>query len=116
MDKGILWADKPITIIKETETTALVDGNLGLGLYIGPYCMNLAIEKAKKYGVGFVVAQRSTHYGIAGYYSTMATEQGCVGFSGTNARGTFTCNRIKLDDRLFFSRKNNPIVCTLDLP
>lgn len=86
MDKGILWADKPITVIKETETTALVDGNLGLGLYIGPYCMNLAIEKAKKYGVGFVVAQRSTHYGIAGYYSTMATEQGCVGFSGTNAR------------------------------
>ena len=86
IDKGILWANKPISIIKETETTALVDGNLGLGLYIGPYCMELAIQKAKKYGVGFVVAQRSTHYGIAGYYSQMAAEAGCVGFSGTNAR------------------------------
>jgi hypothetical protein len=86
IDKGILWANKPISIIKETETTALVDGNLGLGLYIGPYCMELAIKKAKKYGVGFVVAQRSTHYGIAGYYSQMAAEAGCVGFSGTNAR------------------------------
>ena len=86
IDKGILWANKPISIIKETETTALVDGNLGLGLYIGPYCMDLAIKKAKKYGVGFVVAQRSTHYGIAGYYSQMAAEAGCVGFSGTNAR------------------------------
>lgn len=86
IDKGILWANKPITVIKETETTALVDGNLGLGLYIGPHCMKMAIEKAKKYGVGFVACQNSTHYGIAGYYATMAAEAGCVGFTGTNAR------------------------------
>jgi len=86
MDNGILWPDRPIEIIKETKTTAFVDGNLGIGLYIGPYCMNLAIEKAKKHGVGFVVAKNSTHYGIAGYYSTMATDAGCVGLTGTNAR------------------------------
>ena len=86
MDAGILSAYKPIEIIKETETTALVDGNLGLGLYIGPACMEMAIAKAKKYGVGFVVAQNSTHYGIAGYYATMAADAGCVGFTGTNAR------------------------------
>eukprot|EP00979_Chaetoceros_neogracilis_P005260 scaffold944_cov127-Chaetoceros_neogracile.AAC.2 len=86
IDKGILWANRPIDIIKETETTALVDGNLGLGLCIGPHCMKLAIEKAKKYGVGFVAAQNSTHYGIAGYYATMASDAGCVGLTGTNAR------------------------------
>jgi|Transcript_34447 LDH2 family malate/lactate/ureidoglycolate dehydrogenase len=86
IDDGILHPYKPIEIVKETETTALVDGALGLGLYIGPYCMNLAIQKAKKYGVGFVAAQNSTHYGIAGYYSTMASKAGCVGFCGTNAR------------------------------
>jgi len=86
MDQDILWADRPVDIVKETDTTALVDGNLGLGLYIGPYCMKLAIEKAKKHGVGFVVCQRSTHYGIAGYYATMAAEAGCVGLCGTNAR------------------------------
>ena len=86
MDQGILKANPPIDIIKETDSTAFVDGNLGLGLYIGPYCMQLAIDKAKKHGVGFVVARRSTHYGIAGYYATMATDQGCVGWTGTNAR------------------------------
>ena len=48
--------------------------------------MEMAIAKAKKFGVGFVVAQNSTHYGIAGYYSTMAADAGCIGFSGTNAR------------------------------
>ncbi len=86
MDQGILSSFKPITIIKECETSALVDGGLGLGLYIGPHCMQMAIDKAKKYGVGFVAVQNSTHYGIAGYYATMASQQGCVGFTGTNAR------------------------------
>jgi len=83
---GILNPYKEITMLKETSTTALVDGNLGLGLYIGPYCMDLAIQKAKQHGIGFVVAQNSTHYGIAGYYATMATDRGCIGFTGTNAR------------------------------
>ena len=86
MDQGILQPNPPIEIIKETDTTAFVEGNLGLGLYIGPYCMKLAIEKAKKHGVGFVVVRRSTHYGIAGYYATMATDAGCIGWTGTNAR------------------------------
>ncbi|GMH49611.1 hypothetical protein TrRE_jg5001, partial [Triparma retinervis] len=86
IDKGILHPYKPIDILKETDTTAMVDGNLGLGLYIGPHCMNIAIEKAKKHGVGFVVAKNSTHYGIAGYYATMASDAGCIGFTGTNAR------------------------------
>jgi len=86
MDNGILFPDRPIDIVSESETTALVDGNLGLGLYIGPHCMQMAIDKAKKYGVGFVACGNSTHYGIAGYYATMATDQGCIGLTGTNAR------------------------------
>jgi LDH2 family malate/lactate/ureidoglycolate dehydrogenase len=86
MDQGIVWPDKPITVLKETDTTALVDGNLGLGLYIGPHCMQMAIDKAKKHGVGFVAVKNSTHYGIAGYYVTMATQAGCIGWTGTNAR------------------------------
>ena len=36
------------------------DGNLGLGLYIGPHCMQMAIDKAKKHGVGFVACKNST--------------------------------------------------------
>jgi len=84
--EGILKPYAPIEILRESDTSALVDGNLGLGLYIGPFCMDLAIKKAKKFGVGFVACQNSTHYGIAGYYATMAAENGCVGLTGTNAR------------------------------
>ena len=48
--------------------------------------MSMAIEKAKKYGLGMVAARNSTHYGIAGYYATMATKNDMVGLTGTNAR------------------------------
>ncbi len=80
---------QPVTnyeIIKETETTAVVDGHNGMGQVIGYKSMKLAIEKAKKYGMGMVVVRNSCHYGIAGYYTTMATKAGCIGMTGTNAR------------------------------
>ena len=52
--------------------------------------MQMTIDKAKKHGVGFVVVRNSTHYGIAGYYTLMATQNGCVGWAGTNARPSIT--------------------------
>jgi len=48
--------------------------------------MEMAIEKARTYGMGMVAVRNSTHYGIAGYYVTMATDAGMIGVSGTNAR------------------------------
>ena len=80
---------QPVTnfeILKETETTAVVDGHHGMGQVIGYKAMSMAIEKAKKYGMGMVVVRNSCHYGIAGYYTTMATKAGCIGMTGTNAR------------------------------
>ncbi len=80
---------EPVTdfeIIKETATTAVVDGHHGMGQVIGHRAMSLAIEKAKQYGMGMVAVRNSCHYGIAGYYATMATKAGCIGMTGTNAR------------------------------
>lgn len=83
---GIQSATTNFEIIKETETTAVIDGHNGMGQVIGTRAMNMAIEKAKKYGMGMVVVRNSCHYGIAGYYTSMATENGCIGMTGTNAR------------------------------
>ena len=91
LDRIKAGIQNPITnfeIIKETETTAVVDGNNGMGQVIGYKAMNMAIEKAKKYGMGMVVVRNSCHYGIAGYYTSMATKAGCIGLTGTNARPT----------------------------
>ncbi|MBQ2719382.1 MAG: Ldh family oxidoreductase, partial [Clostridia bacterium] len=52
----------PVTnyeIIKETPTTAVVDGHDGMGQVIGYRSMKLAIEKAKQYGMGMVVVRNS---------------------------------------------------------
>jgi len=83
---GILDPVTRFEIVKETGTTAVVDGHNGMGHVIAKRCMAMAIEKAREQGLGMVVARNSTHYGIAGYYALMAVEAGMIGVTGTNAR------------------------------
>ncbi len=89
IDRIIAGIQNPVTefeIVKETPTTAVIDGHDGMGQVIGVKSMNMAIEKAKEFGLGMVVVRNSCHYGIAGYYASMATRKGCIGLTGTNAR------------------------------
>ena len=48
--------------------------------------MEIAIKKAKEFGMGMVAVRNSTHYGIAGFYPLMAVNEGMIGITGTNAR------------------------------
>lgn len=80
---------KPVTefeVIRETPTTAVVDGHNGMGHVIGVRSMQMAIEKARTFGMGSVAVRNSSHYGIAGYYALMAVKAGMIGMSFTNAR------------------------------
>ncbi|MFA5449133.1 MAG: Ldh family oxidoreductase [Clostridia bacterium] len=89
IDRIKMGIQNPITnfeVIKETATTAVVDGHDGMGQVIGYKAMQMAIDKAKKYGMGMVAVRNSCHYGIAGYYTTMASDAGMIGMTGTNAR------------------------------
>ena len=72
-------------MVHETPSTAVVDGDAGIGLVSGPYAMRLAIEKAKNVGTGWVAVKNSNHYGIAGYHAMMALKANCIGISMTNA-------------------------------
>lgn len=83
---GIQSAKTDIKIIKETPTTARIDGGHGMGHIAAYRGMELAIKKAKEYGTGAVAVGNSTHYGIAGYYSMMAVNAGMIGITCTNAR------------------------------
>lgn len=71
---------------KDGKTTAVVDGHNGMGHVIGKKAMQMAIDKAKEYGMGMVAVRNPTHYGIAGYYAQMAIDNGMIGITGTNAR------------------------------
>lgn len=84
-EKGRINATPNIRVVHETATTATVDGDAGLGLVVAPFAMELAIEKAKIYGSGWVSVKNSNHFGIAGYHSLLATEHDMIGISMTNA-------------------------------
>ncbi len=74
-----------IRVVHETPSTAVVDGDKGLGLVVAPFAMQVAIDKAKNCGTGWVSVKNSNHYGIAGYHAMMALDHDMIGISMTNA-------------------------------
>ena len=85
MKSGLIFAQNKPEIVKETPSTATVDGNGGLGQIVAHFATKLAIEKGKKSGVGIVTVRNSNHFGIAGYYSQMILNEGMMGISLTNS-------------------------------
>jgi L-2-hydroxycarboxylate dehydrogenase (NAD+) len=78
-------ATPAIKVIHETPSTAVVDGDSGLGLVVAPFAMQIAIEKAKQVGTGWVSVQNSNHFGIAAHHAMMALEHDMIGITMTNA-------------------------------
>lgn len=74
-----------LKVVHETPSTAVVDGDSGLGLVVAPFAMKVAIEKADKVGTGWVSVRNSNHFGIAGYHAMMALEKDMIGMAMTNA-------------------------------
>ena len=83
---GVHLTKTEMEVVKETETTALVDGHHGMGHVIAYRSMRMAMDKARQYGLGAVTVRNGTHFGIAGYYPLMAAKEGMMGFTVTNAR------------------------------
>jgi len=87
-----------IRITHETPSTAVVDGDAGLGLVVAPYAMQVAIDKAKQVGTGWVSVKNSNHFGIAGYHAMMALPNDMIGIAMTNASAlvapTFSVERM----------------------
>jgi len=86
-----LWESKRINskpnvrVVHETPSTAVVDGDSGLGLVVAPIAMEIAIEKANKVGTGWVAVKNSNHFGIAGFHAMMALKHDMIGMAMTNA-------------------------------
>lgn len=84
--QGIVNPVTTIKTIKECPTTAVIDGQNGMGHVVAYKAMKMAIDKAKKYGLGMIAVRNSSHYGFAGYYPLMAVQENMIGITGTNAR------------------------------
>ena len=73
-----------ITVIRESASTATVDGDNGLGLVVGPKANEIAMDKADSAGTGWVAVRNSNHYGIAGYYVLESLKRDQIGWAMTN--------------------------------
>ena len=86
-----LWQAKRINVtpdikkVHESPSTAVVDGDGAIGMIAATKSMQIAIEKAKTAGTGWVSTRGSNHFGIAGYYSMMALEHDMIGICMTIA-------------------------------
>jgi L-2-hydroxycarboxylate dehydrogenase (NAD+) len=86
-----LWEAKRINptpdirVVHETPSTAVVDGDSGLGLVVGPWAMEVAMEKARTAGTGWVAVKNSNHFGIAGYHAMKGLAHDMIGMAMTNA-------------------------------
>lgn len=85
---GALNMTPDVRVVRDFGAVALIDADHGLGHVAGTRAMQLACEKAEKFGVGAVTARGSNHFGAAGVYSTMAVERGLIGLctTGTTQR------------------------------
>lgn len=95
---GRINSTPKVKVVHETNSTAVVDGDNGIGMIPAHFSMELAIKKARDHGTGWVSCRNSNHYGIAGYYSMMALEHDMIGICMTNANPlvapTFSISRL----------------------
>lgn len=85
-ENGTLLPETDIEILKETPTTIVMDAHDGMGMVASYRMMERLIEKAKTYGMAGGAIRNSTHYGMAAYWPMMASREGLIGITGTNAR------------------------------
>ncbi len=95
---GRINANPLVQVVHETPSTAVIDGDKGLGLVVAPEAMQVAISKARNVGTGWVSVKNSNHFGIAGFHAMMALQEDMIGIAMTNASAlvapTFSTERL----------------------
>lgn len=76
--RGHIVPGAPIEVLRESETTAVVDGNWGFGFVVSEHAMRLAIDKARRYRVAAVTVRRQGHVGRVAWYPLMAAREGFI--------------------------------------
>jgi LDH2 family malate/lactate/ureidoglycolate dehydrogenase len=87
LEKGSLHPRGEIRIVRESKTTAVIDGGLNMGIVTMHRANDLAMEKARAHDLGMVVVRNSAHTGRMGEYVARAADQGFMGLVfGTGAQ------------------------------
>lgn len=84
LKQGLVNANASIKILRESPTTAALDGDGGLGIVIAKEAMERCMSKAQAYGIGMVTVTNGRHFGAAGYFAEMAAKKGLIGMAMCN--------------------------------
>ncbi len=74
------------TVVTDFGAIAVLDAERILGSLSSDQAMALAIDKARKFGVGAVAVRNAFHFGAAARYTSQAAEAGCVGLAASNTQ------------------------------
>ena len=86
--EGQIVPGAPTTIVKETASTATVDGGWNFGHVVAKRAMELAVKKARETDIACVVVRHLNHIGRVGTYPEIATRAGMVGMACCSMGGT----------------------------
>jgi L-2-hydroxycarboxylate dehydrogenase (NAD+) len=81
--EGHINTKPQIKMVSHAPTTAVMDGDRGLGFVVSYHAMKEALQRAEQTGAGFVSVRNSTHCGAASTYSMMALPRKMIGIAMT---------------------------------
>ena len=81
---GHLKGRTEVTVLRDEGAAALLDGGQGLGQISGLAAVDLAVAKAREFGVGTVAVRNSSHLGALGWYTMRGAEAGCITLAAQN--------------------------------
>ena len=84
---GTLKPNTPPTIVFDSDTIAIIDGNRGFGQVIGEFAAKHGIAKARRMGIAMVGLRNVGHLGRVGDWADMAAEAGQVSLHFLNTSG-----------------------------
>ncbi|MGC8522931.1 MAG: malate/lactate/ureidoglycolate dehydrogenase [Acidibrevibacterium sp.] len=87
LKEGAVRAGQSLTIVQETPSHAVVDGNCGFGQTVGPLAVDLGIVKAKATGLAAIALRRAGHLGRIGDWGERAAEAGLLSLHFVNVAG-----------------------------
>jgi LDH2 family malate/lactate/ureidoglycolate dehydrogenase len=81
---GLLNPRPDVGVLRDTPTTAMLEGDRAFGIVVAKQAMSLAMDKARAAGLGCVTARNVTHTGLVGFYPMMAARGGLIGLAMNN--------------------------------
>ena len=85
LEAGGIRVDARLEVVSDNGPTMLLDGGHGIGAVIADGAMNLALDRAREFGLSFVSVRNSNHFGMAGFYATKSLARNMIGVALTNA-------------------------------